>query len=354
MEAVPGLMPSDSTTTNLPRPLDRFIGREQEMAEVESLLVATRLLTLTGAGGSGKTRLALQVGTDLLHEFRHGVWWVDLAALVDPSLAPQAVASALGIPERGGCTLTEALAAALRPRHLLLVLDNCEHLVAPCAQLVGTLLRSCSQLRVLVTSRGAFSIAGETIWPVPPLRTPDTYHLPPIEGLLRYEAVQLFLERARSALPTFAPAPENASAVVQICRRLDGIPLAIELVAARLRVLSVEQIAARLDNALRLLSAGSRTALPRQQTLRATTDWSYGLLSEEEQTVFRRLSVFAGGFPLDAAEMVCGCYRDAGSDGEWAWAAMGSADSTVTGAGASARTELSEPRCCSMLTSSST
>jgi predicted ATPase/DNA-binding CsgD family transcriptional regulator len=291
---------------NLPLQVNRFIGRERELTAVRGLLTTTRLLTLAGAGGSGKTRLALQVATDLREEFEHGVWWVELAALADPLLVPHAVASAMGIPERADCTLTEALADALRPKQLLLVLDNCEHLLAACAQLIETLLRTCSQLRVLVTSREALTISGETLWLVLPLRVPDTYQLPPIEGLLTYEAVELFIERARSVLPSFTLTPENASAVVQVCRRLDGMPLAIELAAARVRALAVEQIVARLDDAYRLLTGGRRSALPRQQTLRAAMDWSYDLLSAREQACFRRLSVFAGSFSLEAAEAVCG------------------------------------------------
>lgn len=273
--------------------------------------MTTRLLTLAGAGGSGKTRLALQVATDLLEEFEHGVWWVELAALSDPLLVPQAVASAIGIPERADCTLTEALADLLRPKQLLLVLDNCEHLLAACTQLIQTLLRTCSRLRVLVTSRETLTISGETIWLVLPLRVPDTYQPLPIAGLLTYDAVELFVERARSVLPSFTLTPENSSAVVQVCRRLDGMPLAIELAAARIRALSVEQIVARLDDAYRLLTGGSRSALPRQQTLRAAMDWSYYLLSAQEQALFRRLSVFAGSFSLEAAEAIC-----AGEPGE--------------------------------------
>jgi non-specific serine/threonine protein kinase len=296
---------------NLPFQVNRFIGREREMSAVRELLMTTRLLTLAGAGGSGKTRLALQVATDLLEEFEQGVWWVELAALSDPLLVPQAVASALGIPERADCPLTEALADALRPKQLLLVLDNCEHLLAACAQLIETLLRTCSKLRVLVTSRETLTISGETVWLVLPLRVPDTYQPPPIAGLLTYEAVALFVERARAALPSFTLTAQNAPAVVQICRRLDGMPLAIELAAARIRALSVEQIVARLDDAYRLLTGGSRSALPRQQTLRAAMDWSYDLLSAQEQAFFRRLSVFAGTFSLAAAEAIC-----AGEPGE--------------------------------------
>lgn len=292
-------------SNNLPLQVNRFIARERDLAAVHGLLMTNRLLTLTGAGGSGKTRLALRVATDLLAEFTHGVWWVELAALSDPLLVPQAVASVVGIPERAGCTVTEALADALRPQQALLVLDNCEHLLAACAELIETLLRTCAQLRVLVTSRAALTITGESIWLVLPLRVPDTYQPPPIAVLLTYEAVQLFVERASAVLPSFALTPQNAAAVVQICRRLDGMPLAIELAAARIRALSVEQIVARLDDAYRLLTGGSRLALPRHQTLQAAMDWSYDLLSDREQTFFRRLSVFAGTFSLEAAEAIC-------------------------------------------------
>ena len=301
----------DSAPHNLPLQVNRFIGREREVAAVSELLVSTRLLTLTGAGGSGKTRLALQVATDLLEEFAQGVWWVELAALSDPLLVPQAVASVVGVPERAGRTVTEALADALRPKHLLLVLDNCEHLLGACVQLIETLLHTCPQAHILVTSREALTITGETTWLVLPLRVPDTYQLPPIDELLTYEAVHLFVERAQ-VCPAFLHAhPENASAVVQVCRRLDGMPLAIELAAARIRALSVEQIVARLNDAYRLLTGGSRSALPRQQTLRAAMDWSYDLLSPQEQACFRRLSVFAGSFSLEAAEAIC-----AGEPGE--------------------------------------
>jgi non-specific serine/threonine protein kinase len=305
MEAGAVPEPFDTPPNNLPLQVNRYVGRERELTAVSGLLVTTRLLTLTGAGGSGKTRLALQVATDLLEQFAHGVWWVELAALSDPLLVPQVVASVVGVPERAGCTVTEALSEALRPRQLLLVLDNCEHLLVGSVPLIETLLRTCAQVRVLVTSREALAITGETTWPVLPLRVPDSSQPPPIGGLLTYEAVHLFVERARSVLPSFTLTPENASAVVQVCRRLDGMPLAIELAVARIRALSVEQIVARLDDAYRLLTGGSPSALPRQQTLRAAVDWSYGLLSAHERAVFRRLSVFAGGFSLEAAEAIC-------------------------------------------------
>ena len=295
----------ETSPNNLPTQLSSFIGRERAMAELKSLLSTTRLLTLTGAGGSGKTRLALQVATTLLAEFEYGVWWVELASLTDPVLVPQQVASSLGLSEQPGRSLMDTLTGALQPRKPLLVLDNCEHLIAACAHLVETLLRSCPGLHILTTSREAFNIPGETIWLVPSLGVPDAYHLPPIEGLVKYESVQLFIERATSVLPAFRLTQENAQALVQVCHRLDGLPLAIELAAARVKVLSLEQIATRLDHSYRLLAGGSRTALPRQQTLQATIEWSYHLLPEKERILFRRLSVFLGSFALEAAEAVC-------------------------------------------------
>jgi len=295
----------ETSPNNLPTQLSSFIGRERAMAELKSLLSTTRFLTLTGAGGSGKTRLALQVATTLLAEFEHGVWWVELASLADPVLVPQQVASSLGLSEQPGRSLMDTLSDTLQTRKLLLVLDNCEHLIAACAHLVETLLHSCADLLILATSREAFNIPGETIWLVPSLGVPDAYHLPPIEGLVKYESVQLFIERATSVLPAFRLTQENAQALVQVCHRLDGLPLAIELAAARVKVLSVEQIATRLDHSYRLLAGGSRTALPRQQTLQATIEWSYHLLPEKERILFRRLSVFLGSFALEAAEAVC-------------------------------------------------
>src|SRR2546423_2491944 len=295
----------ETSPNNLPTQLSSFIGRERAIAELKSLLSTTRFLTLTGAGGSGKTRLALQVATTLLAEFEYGVWWVELASLTDPVLVPQQVASSLGLSEQPGRSLMDTLTGALQPRKPLLVLDNCEHLIAACAHLVETLLRSCPGLHILTTSREAFNTPGETIWLVPSLGVPDAYHLPPIEGLVKYESVQLFIERATSVLPAFRLTQENAQALVQVCHRLDGLPLAIELAAARVKVLSLEQIATRLDHSYRLLAGGSRTALPRQQTLQATIEWSYHLLPEKERILFRRLSVFLGSFALEAAEAVC-------------------------------------------------
>jgi predicted ATPase/DNA-binding CsgD family transcriptional regulator len=295
----------DVYPNNLPLSLNRFVGRERELAEVKELLATTRLLTLTGVGGCGKTRLALQLATDLIAKYEHGVWWVELAALFDPKLVPQTIISALGLSEQSGHSLMNVLTDYLRSRKLLLVLDNCEHLVTACAGIVEALLQMCPQLHILTTSREALTIHGEVLWPVPPLQLPDTYYVPPLEGLLKYESIRLFIERARAILPSFRLTSENASAVVQICRRLDGIPLATELAAARVKSLSLEQIIARLDNAYHLLTSGSRTALPRQQTLRAAMDWSYDLLTEQERSVFRRLAVFTGGFTLEAAEAIC-------------------------------------------------
>jgi predicted ATPase/DNA-binding CsgD family transcriptional regulator len=271
--------------------------------EVKRGLSMTRLLTLTGAGGSGKTRLALEVARDQLGAYPDGVWLVELAGLSEGDLVPQAVAAALEVKEQPSRPLTDTLVDYLRDKVMLLLVDNCEHLVEAAARLADILLDSCSRLRVLATSREALGIVGEMNWPVQSLSLPDPMQQPTVEELERYESVRLFMERARYRNPAFILSPQNAQAVVEICIRLDGIPLAIELAAARVG-LSVEQIAARLDDSLRLLSTGSRTATPRQQTLRGTMDWSYDLLSEREQLLFARLSIFAGGWTFEAVELV--------------------------------------------------
>lgn len=277
------------------------------MLEIKGLLATTQLLTLAGAGGCGKTRLALQLARDASSTaaFTDGVWWVELADLTDPVLLPQQIASALGIVEQVGRPLIDTLLDFLQPKELLLMLDNCEHLVTACAHLVERLLSPCPMLCILATSREALNIPGELVWLVPSLPLPRSSSLPSLEELVQYGAVQLFIERATAALPSFTLTSENTRTVLQICRRLDGIPLATELAAARVNVLSVEQIAVRLDDAYHLLTGGRRTALPRHQTLRATMDWSYSLLSEQERILFRRLSIFAGGFTLEAAEAIC-------------------------------------------------
>jgi predicted ATPase/DNA-binding CsgD family transcriptional regulator len=290
---------------NLPLELSSFVGREKELAEVRRLLENTRLLTLTGSGGCGKTRLALAAAGELVEGFDDGVWMVDLAPLADPSLVPQAVASTLGVHEQPGRAPAETLSDYLRSKKVLLVLDNCEHLIEACAKLAEALLHLCPELRVLATSREALGLTGEVAWPVPSLSLPDLRHLPAVESLLRYESARLFVERTVAVKPTFALNEQNALAVSHVCYQLDGIPLALELAAARAKVLSVEQIADRLDDSFRVLSAGGRTAMPRHRTLHATMDWSHELLPEEERVLFRRLSVFAGGFTLEAAESVC-------------------------------------------------
>jgi predicted ATPase/DNA-binding CsgD family transcriptional regulator len=290
---------------NLPTQLNSFIGREREIAEVKRLLAATRLLTLTGTGGCGKTRLALQAVADLLPDCADGVWIVDLAVLSDPTFVPQTVASTLRVPERPGRPLTDSLVDALRTKSLLLLLDNCEHLLDACGQLADALLRQCPNIRILATSRERLGIAGELAYRVPSLSLPRPDHPPLLEDVAQYEAVRLFIDRAALSHPEFRVTTSNVSATVQVCLRLDGIPLAIELAAARVKALTVEQVAARLDDRFGLLTGGSRAALPRQRTLRATMDWSYALLSEKEQALLRRLAVFAGACTLEAVEAVC-------------------------------------------------
>ena len=301
----PPLRSLDSPTlpNNLPQQPTSFIGREKQVEEVKALLAGTPLLTLTGAGGSGKTRLSLHVAADLLDG--DGVWLVELAALADPALVPQAVANVLGVKEQAGKSIQGTLVEALKTKRLLLVLDNCEHLIEACASLAADLLRSCPGVHLLASSREALNVTGEQIYRVPSLSLPDPKRAQTVESLSQFEAVRLFIERARAVQPSFAVTDENASAVTQVCLRLDGIPLAIELAAARVRSLSVEEVNTRLDQRFRLLTGGARNALPRQQTLRALIDWSYDLLTPPEKTLLCRLSVFAGGWTLAAAEGVC-------------------------------------------------
>lgn len=269
------------------------------------LLETTRLLTLTGAGGAGKTRLALTIADALVDTFADGVWFVPLEALTDQALVPRHLASVLGVREEAGRPVTETVASYLGARQALVVLDNCEHLARACGLLAEGLLRICPGLHILATSRQPLGIAGETTWRVPSLALPNPNRRPPVERLRQVEAVQLFAARAVAALPGFGVSERNAAAVAEVCQRLDGIPLALELAAARVRVLSVEQIAARLDDRFRLLTGGSPTALPRQHTLLGTLDWSHDALGDQERRLLRRLSVFAGGWTLEAAEVVC-------------------------------------------------
>jgi predicted ATPase/DNA-binding CsgD family transcriptional regulator len=290
---------------NLPAEPSTFVGREWELGELPNLLASTRVLTLTGPGGVGKTRLALRLGTAVLDAYPDGVWLVELAPLLDGRLLPQALAATLRVREAAGRSVLEQLRDELRGRHMLLLLDNCEHLIEACAQVVEDLLRACPGLRVLATSRESLGSHGEMIWRVGALRLPGRSTSTP-EQLNQSEAVRLFVERARAVQPAFTLSDRNARLVALICRRLDGLPLALELAAARVSVLSVSEIADRLDDRFRLLVSGRRTAPARQQTLRATLDWTYGLLSEPEKRLFERLAVFAGGCSLEMAEHVCG------------------------------------------------
>ncbi len=296
---------------NLPHALSRFIGRGHEINEIKQLFSSTRLVSLTGPGGCGKTRLGLWVADELGPSFKDGVWLVELAPLTDTELVTQAVCTAVGMREQPSLPLIAALTDFLQSREMLLVLDNCEHLIAACAQLAETLLQAAPHLKILATSREALYIAGERVWPVPPLSVPE--ELPredaimDLSVLMKYEAPRLFIERALAVSPLFTLSEHNAGAIVKICRMLDGMPLAVELAAARVRSLPVEQIASRLASydRFRLLTTGNRTAPHRHQTLEAMLDWSYALLSEPEQHTLRRVSIFASSWNLDAAEALC-------------------------------------------------
>lgn len=305
-QAFPALRSLAATPNNLPQQVTSFVGRQRELAEITKLLEGSRLLTLCGAGGIGKTRLSLQLAADVLDDYPDGVWLVELAPLTDARLVAQAVASVVGVKEEAGRPVTEALVKYVADLRMLLVLDNCEHLLDACAELADQLLRSGRWLRIVASSRERLHVDGESVYPVPALAVPDAHAAIDAESLGQFAAVRLFTERATAATPSFTLTSQNSAAVISICRQLDGIPLAIELAAARTRALSVENIASRLSDRFRLLTTGNRTALPRQQTLRALIDWSYELLSERERTLFRRLAVFAGGWTLEAAEAVCG------------------------------------------------
>ena len=302
--------PQDAGKHNLPAARTSFVGREREIVEIKRALTMTRLLTLTGAGGSGKTRLALEIARDLVGAYPEGVWLVELAPLSDEGLVLQAVAGALGILEQSGQPLADALIETLRPKTMLLVLDNCEHLVDAVASLATSLLDSCPRLRIMATSREVLRIDGEAIWPVSLLSVPDSRRPLTVEELEDYEAVRLFVARARDRNPTFALRPKNAQAVAEICTRLEGIPLAIELAAARVKMLSPQALLARLNNRLKLLTGGARNLPERQRTLRSAIEWSYELLEEAEKTLFRRLEVFSGGSTLETIEAVCNAERD--------------------------------------------
>jgi len=301
----PPVLPPQPTNTNLPVQLTSFVGRQAEMAEVRALLQTSRLVTLSGPGGTGKTRLALEVATQLLNEYLHGVWHVELAPLADPALVTHTIAATLGVREQPRRPIQDTLLDYLRTKTLLLILDNCEHLIKTCAQLADTLLRAAPGLTIVVSSREPLGVAGETAYRVPSLPLPDPRQLHDLDALAQNDCVHLFMDRARASYPSFRLKQKNALAIADICRRLDGIPLALELAAARVAVFSPEAIASRLDDRFRLLTGGSRTALERHQTLRALIDWSYELLSDEERRLFRHLAVFAGGWTFEAAEAIC-------------------------------------------------
>ncbi|HEY6358737.1 MAG TPA: adenylate/guanylate cyclase domain-containing protein, partial [Vicinamibacterales bacterium] len=292
-------------SNNLPLQLASLVGREGDVIDIKSLLEGSRLVTLTGAGGVGKTRCALQVGAETLDEFTDGVWFIDLAPLHDPSLVPNVIASVFDVQETPTQPMRDALINHLKHKDLVLIVDNCEHVIGEASKTAGAILRDCPNVSILATSREALGLAGEAVYQMPTLTVPEKLQDLTADAALRYGAVALFDARARSANSRFSVSDENAPTVAEICKRLDGIPLAIELAAARLKVLSPRQLSKKLDERFRVLTGGDRGTLPRQQTMRALIDWSYDLLSETEKRLFRYLSIFAGTFALDLATVIC-------------------------------------------------
>jgi predicted ATPase/DNA-binding XRE family transcriptional regulator len=303
-EDMPWRASDEVSRSNLPLQMSSFVGRDKERKEIENLIASNRLVTLVGSGGVGKTRLSLKIGEQVLEDYANGVWLVELASLLDSLLVPRTTAIAIGLRDEPRRPVIDMLADYLHRKKMLIILDNCEHVLDACAQLADTLLKQCPHLKILATSREALGVAGESSYPVHSLSLPNTDETSP-DILNQYDAVRLFVDRAGAVQPNFQVTDQNASAIAQICARLDGIPLAIELAAARVKGLSIEQIALHLDDRFHLLTGGSRMALPRQRTLQATIDWSYELLSQAERVLFARLSVFAGGCTLEAAECVC-------------------------------------------------
>ncbi len=302
-ENVPWRFSKIDQQSNLPSLLTSFFGREKEQREIINLLKKNRLVTLAGAGGVGKTRLAIQVGHQLHHEYPHGVWFVPLETLSDPLRVPQTVAAVFGIREGIDRQALEILKNVLRTRTTLLILDNCEHLLDACTQLAKILLTYCPNLRMLTTSREVLKLEGEAAYYLPSLSTPEESDS--LEKISASEFVQLFVDRASLAQSTFQLTPENAQAIGDICRRVDGIPLAIELIVARVNILRVEEISNQLQKSFAILENHSRTTLSRHQTLQASINWSWSLLTDTEQAFLRQLSVFAGGWTLEAAQSVC-------------------------------------------------
>ncbi len=304
-ENFPPIKTPDARPNNLPVQLTSFVGREKEMNRIRELLKINSLVTLTGAGGAGKTRLALQIATGLIDHFESGVWFVELAAITDPELLPQALTGTFNIPENSNATFYESLSGYLKDKQILIILDNCEQIIDPCAELAEKLISNCKKLKIIATSREALKCKGEQIYIVPSLMLPDPNAEYSPELLMQFESVRLFLERAQAVNHSFSLNKENAAAIAGICARLDGIPLAIELAAARTNIMTAEKIYERLDDRFSLLTGGKRTALPRQQTLKALIEWSYGLLSDKEKILLSRLSVFTGGWTIEAAEEIC-------------------------------------------------
>jgi len=290
---------------NLPEPLTSFVGREREIAQVKTLLKQTRLLTFTGSGGCGKTRLALRVAAEVVGGYSDGVCMVELASVLDPLLVPQMVGAALGLKEESEEPISTTVLRHLKVRRLVLVMDNCEHLLPACCNLVSDILKHCPLVTVLATSREALSIGGEQAYRVPSLSLPHPAKVASVAALCQYEATRLFIERAKLAKPDFTLTEDSAAALAHVCARLDGIPLAIELASARVRSLRVQDISSRLDHLFQLLIGGDRSVLPRHQTLRSLIDWSYDLLTDSEKALLRRLSVFAGGWTIESADGVC-------------------------------------------------
>jgi class 3 adenylate cyclase len=295
-EDFPPLNTLDARPNNLPVQLTSFIGREDDIKQIKNLLKRTHLLTLKGSGGVGKTRLALQAGADIIDEFSNGVFIVSLASVDEPSLILQAISKSLGLKEGQSLSPEEMLSGYLKNKEILLILDNCEHLITDCSKISEMLLRKCLKLKIISTSREALNCNGELVYSVQPLSVPDISEEISPEHLTQFESVRLFIERALAINPSFRVNNQNAPFLAELCSRLDGIPLAIELAVARIKILSLEKVCERLSDRFKLLTGGTRTALPRQQTLRALIDWSYELLSENEKTLFSRLSLFSGFF----------------------------------------------------------
>jgi predicted ATPase/class 3 adenylate cyclase len=305
-ESFPPLRSPDALPNNLPLQLTSFVGRDDDVREIKALLQADRLVTLVGSGGAGKTRCAIQAGAELLDAFADGVWLIELAGISDPSLVAPAIAQSLGVRESHNQALLDTLLANLKHRRLLLVLDNCEHVIDEVRSVTGGILRACPDVRILATSRESLNIAGEQVFRLPSLAVPPADQTVTAEAVRRFGAVALFADRAAASDARFELTDVNAPFVTEISRRLDGIPLAIELAAARVKVLSPQQLLQKLDERFRVLTGGDRSALPRHQTMRALIDWSYDLLSEQECALFRKLAAFSGGFTLESATAVCG------------------------------------------------